>query len=153
MTSVFTTHRDKVLGHYSTASWLRQLVLALWNGDDHQVGLSRLASMDDDHASAALAMIQSYRQNGERDSVFMELALECLQRIETEKDASERADRLESWCKEAQYALRHAGGQAHYVDDHYGWFERQFDAGMPAEAAASLALTSNLDDAESVTSQ
>lgn len=90
-------------------------------------------------------MIQSYRQNGERDSAFMTLALECQERIETEAAASERAARLERWCKDAQYTVRQTGGRAYYVDDHYAWFERQFDAGVEPEAAASLAMVSNLD--------
>lgn len=145
MTSVFTLHRDKVLGHYSTASWLRQLVLAMWNGTDYQVGLSNLAMVDADHFSAAMAMINSYRQHGERDAAFMNLAVECQQRIESEQAASERAGRLEDWCKATQYAVKQSGGRAFFVDDHYGWFEGQFEAGMAPEAAAALATDSNLD--------
>ncbi|MBV6816195.1 hypothetical protein ACE15N_22395 (plasmid) [Xanthomonas campestris pv. passiflorae] len=149
MTSVFTTNRNKVLGHYSTASWLRQFVLAMWNGTDHQVGLSNIATLDNDHAAAALAMLQSYRQNGERDPAFMSLALECQQRVEAEQAASRQAARFESWCKEAQFGLRAAGARAHFVDDHYGWFEDQFASGMEPKDAANLALQSKLDEARS----
>lgn len=145
MTSAFTTHRDKVLGYYSTASWLRQLVLAMWNGTDYQVGLSKLVSLDSDHFAATLAMIQSYRQNGERDTAFMNLAIECQQRVEAEKVASERSARLGDWCTTAQFAVKQAGKRSYFVDDHYDWFKRQFDAGMQPKAAAALALESNLD--------
>jgi hypothetical protein len=144
MTSAFITHSDKVLGHYSTASWLRQLVLAMWNGDDYQVGLSKLASIDNEHFSAALAMIQSYHQYGESDQAFMNLAAECQKRVEAEKAAYERAARLDAWCNDTRLALRHAGARSYYVDDHYEWFERQFDAGVEPAAAAKLALASNL---------
>ncbi|MBZ5763814.1 hypothetical protein LAV84_29955 [Rhizobium sp. VS19-DR104.2] len=147
--SVFTTHRDKVLGYYGTASWLRQLVLAMWNGTDHQVGMSTLATLDNDHAAAALAMIQSYRQLGERDPAFMSLALECQQRLEAEHAEARRVARFESWCKEVQFDLKVAGMRSHFVDDHYTWFERQFNAGMEPGAAARLALQSNLDEARS----
>lgn len=40
--SPFLTHRDKVLGYYNSASWLRAMVLALWRGSTHKVGLSQL---------------------------------------------------------------------------------------------------------------
>jgi len=145
MTSAFTTQRALVLGHYSTASWLRQLVLAMWNGTDYQVGLSTLATVDDWHAAAALEMIRAYRQHGERDPAFMALAKACLARQGDEAAATSRAMRFEQWCDEAQRAAGRAGARAYFVDDHYGWFERQFDAGMASEAAASLALVSNLD--------
>lgn len=138
--SVFSTHRDKVLGHYSTASWLRQLVLAMWRGSDYPVGLSTLYSIDAEHFAAAIAMMQSYRKHGEDDESFMALAIECQQRIEAEKAAAERATRLEAWCKQAQRAVVEAGGRECYVSDHFGWFEIQFIAGYTPEGAADLAL-------------
>lgn len=145
MQSPFATHRDMVLGHYSTASWLRHVVLAMWNGNDYPVGLSKLATLDDNHASAVLAMIQSYRKHGEGDPAFMALAKECIARVEEEQAAAERSKRWEDWCEDAQFEVKKAGGRAWYVDDHYNWFERQFNSGMAAEAAAALALSSNLD--------
>ena len=145
MTSPFVTHRDKVLGYYSTASWLRKLVLAMWNGTDYKVGLSSLASMDDEHYAAALAMIQSYRQHGERDPTFMVLAEACQQRAEAEEAASRRNARFESWCQEVQFDLRRASQRASYIEDHYAWFEQQFDAGAEPAVAAARALESNLD--------
>lgn len=30
--SPFIRHRDKVMGYYSTAAWLRCVVLAMWGG-------------------------------------------------------------------------------------------------------------------------
>ena len=45
-TSPFDIHRSKVLGHYSTASWLRSVVMAMYSGSTHPVGLSVLASID-----------------------------------------------------------------------------------------------------------
>lgn len=138
--SAFTAHRDKVLGHYSTASWLRQLVLAMWSGAEYRVGLSNLPSVDTEHFAAAIAMIQSYRQHGNDDAAFRSLAMECLERVEAEKAASERDRRLEEWCKQAQCAVRTAGGEECYVSDHFGWFERQFNAGSTPQVAAALAL-------------
>ena len=147
MTSVFETHREKVLGYYTTASWLRRLVLAMWNGNDYQVGLSRLATIDNEHFAAALAMIQAYRQNGERDEAFLSLAVECRQRVDAEKAAADRDDRLTRWCHSAQRAVTESGGRTGYVDDHYSWFESQFDLGVKPQAAATKALQSNLDAA------
>lgn len=145
MTSPFVTYRDKVLGYYGTASWLRKLVLSMWNGTDYQVGLSNLASVDDEHYAAALAMIQSYRHNGERDPEFMTLAEACQQRAEAEKAASRRSARFDSWCQEVQFDLRRASQRASYIEDHYTWFEQQFDDGVEPAIAAAQALASNLD--------
>lgn len=145
MISAFITHREKVLGHYSTAVWLRQLVLAMWNGTDHQVGLSKIATIDADHFSAALAMIQAYRESGEHDSAFVALARECQQRVEAEKASALRADRYEKWRDAAQVAIEMTGGRELFVSDHDSWFERQFDAGMEPAAAVALALATQLD--------
>jgi hypothetical protein len=91
MESPFITHRNKVLGYYNTASWLRQLVLAMWSGSNHKVGLSQLAGVDEDHAKAALDMLHGYRKNGENDPAFMTLADECLDRLK-EEGAALQAD-------------------------------------------------------------
>lgn len=87
MESPFITHRKKVLGYYNTSSWLRQLVLAMWNGSSHQVGLSQLAGVDEEHAKAALEMLYGYRKNGENDPAFMTLADECFERLREDKAA------------------------------------------------------------------
>lgn len=138
--SPFITHRDKVLGYYSTAGWLRALVLAMWNGSAHKVGLSQLASLDDAHATATLEMIASYRRHGENDPAFMSLADECRKRLEEEQAAAERSERLDEWCRDAQREIRRLGGKAGIVDDRYNWFVDRFDAGDEPEAAARLAV-------------
>lgn len=143
--SPFLTHRDKVLGHYGTASWLRQLVLAMWNGSDNQVGLSQIAQVDSEHAKAAFDMMLSYRENGERDTAFMSLAQECLSRAAEERAAAERADELESWMKETSRALRAIGVRGDLVDDRYNWFEAQFDAGIDPGAAAQKAKAEKIE--------
>lgn len=145
MESPFITHRDKVLGHYGTASWLRKLVLAMWNGSAYPVGLSQLPSLDREHREAAMAMVSSYCSNGERDQAFMALANECRTRLEEEQAAAERSERFEEWRKDAQFAIRQAGGRSYFVEDHYAWFCKQFEAGIAPESAAELALKSNLD--------
>lgn len=145
--SPFAAHRDMVMGYYGTASWLRLLVLSMWNGSGYQVGLSPLRSLDGEHFGAALSMIQSYREHGERDPAFMALADECRARIDEECAAAERVERLDDWNSNAQSAVRRAGGRSGYVEDHYSWFEKQFDAGLEPDAAAALALRSDLDRA------
>lgn len=145
--SPFITHRDKVLGHYSTAAWLRSLVLAMYNDSSYQVGLSKLATSDDEHAKAALEMLTSYRHNGARDPAFMELANECRDRIEQEQAAAEREERFEDWCRDVRHALRQSGGRAGMVDDCYDWFSRQFDAGDEPDQAAQAAISAKIDPA------
>lgn len=95
MESPFITHRDKVLGYYNTSSWLRQLVLAMWSGNNHKVGLSQLAGVDEDHATAALEMLYGYRKNGENDPAFMALADECLNRLDEERAMQLDDERVE----------------------------------------------------------
>lgn len=143
--SPFQTHRDKVLGFYSTASWLRALVLALWRGSAHKVGLSQLAQVDDAHAAAALDMMASYRRYGERDPAFMALAEECSQRLEEEQASADRNERLEDWCRDAERALRQLGGRPGIVDDCYSWFGARFDAGDEPQDAARAAIAAKID--------
>jgi hypothetical protein len=96
MESPFKIHGDMVLWHYSTATWLRQLVLAMWNGSVYQVGLSKLASIDDDHAKAAFEMLLSFRRRDETDKEFMDLAQKCRERLEEEAAAAKRAEELDA---------------------------------------------------------
>lgn len=144
MESPFVTHRDKVLGYYSTASWLRQLVLAMWNGADYPVGLSSLASLDDNHAKAAFDMLLSYRQRGEVDPAFMALAQECLSRQHAEIAAAKRAEELEWWMSEAEKTARSLGLSPGVTDDRYNWFEARFDAHIGPGEAAHEAKAANL---------
>jgi hypothetical protein len=144
MTSPFVVHRDKVLGHYSTASWLRRLVLSMWNGTDYPVGLANLTNLDDDHANAAFEMMGSYREYGEKDWTFMTLANECRERQEQEEAAQKRADDLEWWMSEARKTARNIGLDAGITDDMYSWFENKFDTGFGPSEAACLAKSINL---------
>lgn len=145
MESPFAKHRQMVLGHYGTASWLRQLVLAMWNGSSFQVGLSQIASVDHEHAQAAFDMLLSYRQNGERDKAFMALADECRQRLDEEAAAQKRSEDLEDWMKDVGRALRAVGMRSDLVDDRYSWFENQFNLRVEPEEAARKAKAENLE--------
>lgn len=147
MNSPFVLHRNKVLGHYSTASWLRMLVLAMYRGSQYQVGLSKLATVDIDHFTAALEMLQYYREEGEQAQGFMELANECRIRLEVEQEDSLREQKLESWLRDVRWELKKIGMPADLVDDCYTWFEKQFDAGTDAGAAAQNAKIENLSPA------
>jgi hypothetical protein len=144
MESPFVTHRDKVLGHYSTAKWLRKLVLAMWNGHDYPVGLSPLAGLDENHAKAAADMMLSYSRRGEGDLAFMALAEECLARQDAELAAAGRAKELERWMAETERCARSLGLPRGITDDRYNWFEERFGAGMGPDAAAHEAKTANL---------
>lgn len=141
MQSPFITHRSKVLGHYSTAAWLRRVVMAMWNGADNKVGLSRLAMLDEEHYTAFVEMAGHYRLHGESDPAFLALVGDVRKRLEDEAEAAMRSERLDDWCRDAKRALRSAGLDAGAVDDRYGWFEGKFDACMtPSEAVAAFAL-------------
>ncbi|AMR77984.1 DUF7673 family protein [Cupriavidus nantongensis] len=144
MTSPFVAHRDKVLGHYSTAAWLRRLVLAMWNGNAYPVGLSQLTNLDDSHAKAVLEMLSSYRQNGENDATFMALAEECRARLEEEAAAAQRADEFEAWLRQVRSELRTVGLSRDLADDRYDWFEGKFNAGLTPGDAAREAARANL---------
>lgn len=138
--SPFTTHRDKVLGQYGTASWLRSVVLAMWNGTGYQVGLSRLTSLDADHYAAFSEMIKSYHENGENDPAFMALANEVRAMLEREVAAEERREALEDWLNDVKHELREIGQKSHEAEDRYEWFAQRFDDGKsPSDAAREFA--------------
>lgn len=134
--SPFITHRSMVLGHYSTAKWLRGVVLALWNGRADPVGLSQLTNTDSDHFSAFISMVEHYRRFGENDPALHDLVHEIQKRQTEERAAQERAKNLEEWNYEARQQLRAMGQSADAVEDRYGWFESRFDAGRTAFEAA-----------------
>lgn len=141
MQSPFFTHRNKVLGHYSTAAWLRRVVMAMWNGADNKVGLSSMAMLDDEHYMVFAEMVEHYRSHGESDPAFLALVGDVRKRLEYEAEAAMRSERLDDWCHDAKNALRAAGLDADTVDDNYDWFTGKFDAGMtPSEAVAAFAL-------------
>lgn len=101
MTSPFRMHRDKVLGYYGTAAWLRQVVMALWSGSATPVGLSNLQGVDDDHFKAFIDMVTHYRRVGESDLAFRQLVEEVQARHAAERQAVERAMAYEAWSREA----------------------------------------------------
>lgn len=144
MSSPFITHRDKILGHYSTAAWLRRLVLSMWNGKAYPVGLSQLTNLDDSHAKAVLEMLSSYRLQGENDPAFMTLAEECRARLEEEAAAAKRADEFEIWLRQVRSELGTVGLSRDLADDRYDWFEGRFDAGLTPGDAAKEAARTNL---------
>jgi len=78
MISPFITHRNKVLGNYGAACFLRSVVLAMYNGQGHKVGLSGLTNLDRTHLTAFLELTNSYARHGENDDLFLALAVECL---------------------------------------------------------------------------
>ncbi len=136
--SPFARHRDKVLGYYGTASFLRAVVLALWNGTDYKVGLSHITNLDQEHYTALMEMIAQYRHVGERDPDFMALADDVRARVGEEKRAAERAEAFEGWCDDIKYIIRDKNATVRardLIDDHYGWLDSQFGS-ITAEYAA-----------------
>lgn len=137
MTNPFIEHRDKVMGYYSTAYWLQGVVMALWSGSCYPVGLSDLCSTDDAHFQAFQEMVKHYRAHGENDPAFQSLVREVQARQQEREEADERAVRLNAWTTEVRQVLRMLNIPPGAVDDRYGWFEKQFDAGVTADAAAA----------------
>lgn len=136
MESPFGKHRDKVLGHYSTASWLRRVVLAMWRGSAHPVTLSPLTNVDAEHFSAFVEMVTHYRKVGENDPAFMRLAEEVLDRLAEEQSAAAREDKFDEWLRAVRHELRGAGKPPTLADDRYEWFSGRFDAEDSPEIAA-----------------
>lgn len=136
--SPFIRHRDKVMGHYSTAAWLRCIVLAMWSGSTDKVGLSQLGSIDDDHYQAFAEMTSHYRLCGENDPALHALVEDIHARQQEEREANEREQRLERWCDETKTHLRERGLRSGELDDRYGWFESLFDQGKTPEDAARM---------------
>lgn len=132
----FVTHRSKVLGRHSTASWLRRAVLCMHSGLDHPLSLSHLGEIDDAHFNAFVEMLTHYRRHGETDLAFMTLAKDCLEMLEEERTAKEREERWTAWSNEAKGELRKLGLDHYLLDDRYGFFEGRFDAGDTPAAAA-----------------
>lgn len=136
MTSPFRTHRDKVLGYYGTAGWLRRVVLALWSGSAQPVGLSNLCGVDEDHFNAFIEMVTHYRRVGENDPALQQLVQDIEARVQEEAAAAEREKHFEAWRNDAASELRRLGKPADLVDDRYNWFAARFDAGDTPEVAA-----------------
>lgn len=139
--SPFITHRDKVLGHYSTASWLRDVVMALHSGSSNPVGLSQLWRLDAAHFAAFQEMVAHYYRHGESDHGFVQLIKKVQARRVEERQAVEREAEFEAWLREAKKCLRESGKPAALGDDRYEWFSRRFDAGDSPGAAATACRT------------
>lgn len=137
MMSPFVKHRNKVLGHYSTAYWLRSAVLAMNDGSSHKVGLSNLATVDADHFAAFVEMATQYRNLGENDPEFLQLVDDIHARLAEEGRARERAELLDAWMRDVKGALRVAGKPVSLANDRYEWFSARFDSGFSPEAAAA----------------
>lgn len=131
----FEKHRDKVLGQYSTAKWLREVVLSLYSGG-YPATLTRISNADDNHRKAFFEMVEYYAQHGENDAAFMSLAQECIEMRKAEAQAEVREERLTAWMRELKLALMNLGQAPGEADDHYSWFEGQFDLGISPDAAA-----------------
>lgn len=138
-TSPFLKYRDMVLGYYSTASWLRRVIMAMWNGTDYKTGLSQITGLDAEHYQAFSEMVAHFRQHGESDSAFMALAKDILARMDEEQAAADRAAALDTWLDDVKDHTRLTrSATANAIDDHYSWLERQFDDGVSSEQAMRL---------------
>lgn len=136
MTSPFRTHRDKILGHYSTAAWLRSVVMALWNGADHPVALNRLHGLDDAHYAAFIDLVSAYRRTGQNDLAFRHLVEEIKVRVAQEQAAEQHDREFQEWRLDVARSLRQLGKPVGLTDDRYNWLEARFDAGDAPETAA-----------------
>lgn len=93
LTSPFLRYRREILGHYTTASHLRALVLNLWGG--FPANLSALfMNADEHHTRIALELITSYTNYGENDSQFMSLGMELAEAKAAEQAAIEESEEV-----------------------------------------------------------
>ena len=136
MTSPFYTHREKIVGHYGTAAWLRQVVMSMWHGFEHPVGLGELKGLDEDHYSAFCEMISHYHQSGTNDLALRRLVLEIEDQIAADAQAAALEERFIVWCQAVRTHLREFGSPGHLVDDRATWFQHHFKAGASPYAAA-----------------
>jgi hypothetical protein len=145
--SPFKKHRGKVLGHYGTADWLRAVVMAMWNGNDNRVGLSKLTNLDREHFAAFTEMVSTYHRLGEADPAFMALAEEVKDRIADEARAADKEAEFREWLDDATDCLREQGKHADLATDRYTWFWGRFNAGdTPESAAASCPPYENIEE-------
>ena len=140
MVSPFTTHKNVILGHYSTAAFLRMVVMSMWNGTDYKVGLSQVASLDEPHYKVFQDILRQYREKGEMDPAFIELAQAIRERMATEAAEAERVADMDDWFREVKRALRSKKLPTSLLDERSAWFEEQFEAGKTADEAAQLVI-------------
>lgn len=77
----FIAYRDQIMGGYSTAYRLADLVLHLYNGNEWTLNITTLlANADELHTRIALELQAWYARHGENDHAFMALAREILRR-------------------------------------------------------------------------
>lgn len=133
----FEAHREKVMGHYWAASYLRRVVLSL-GGDGATVDLSLLLSLDRAHGAAVVDMLDAFRANPD-GRAFRALLDACRLRRADEQAAHERAQRFECWLRTARTHLGELGLYPDLTEDRHGWFEARFDAGDTPEHAARRA--------------
>jgi len=138
--SPFITHKDKILGGYGTARWMRQLVLAMWNGDKYKAGMSKLSNLDDAHFNAAIELMTWYREHGENDPDFIAVAEQCVAMDTEELQRAERHRQFEEWEQNVKSDLYSIGADHHQVDDYYQWYLSRFEAGDTPLAAAQRAM-------------
>lgn len=109
----------------------------MWDGQAHQVGLSKLATLDAEHFNAFTELTASFKTNGANDPAFHALIEKIQARLQEEEAALMKSKQLEAWAGEVKNALRAAGQPGSRVDDDFGWFEHQFDQGVTPQLAAS----------------
>lgn len=133
--SPFRVHRDKVLGHYATAAWLRGIVLSLAGEAAVPLG-PKLWNVDRDHWTAFIEMVTHFHTAGPNDPAYVELLAEVQERQVDERTAVVRSEQLEAWCRTTRLSLRRIGKAPGDLDDGYPWFEAAFDSGRTADQAA-----------------
>lgn len=89
--SPFTTYSHAILASYEAASILRRVVLSIWCGAKHPVGLSDLAELDADHFDIAQKIIAHVHQVGRHDSDFLKFVDDV--RSFTNWEIAERTER------------------------------------------------------------
>jgi hypothetical protein len=135
--SPFQRHREKVMGHYGTSAWLRGVVMAMWNGTDFQVGLSKLTGLDQAHFSAFVEMTTHYHKAGENDPVFMQLAEDVKTRLVEERRAAELEEQFSDWLYEVADSLRVLHKPTSLAEDRHEWLRARFKAGASPTTAAA----------------
>lgn len=86
--SPFLRYRKEIMGGYTTAGRLQNLVLNLYNSAHPCQNGQLLANADSHHKRIALELFASYARHGENDPHFMALAGEILDERKAQKAAA-----------------------------------------------------------------
>lgn len=86
--SPFLRYRKEIMGGYSTAVRLQNLVLNLWNSNYPCQNGQLLANADAHHKRIALELFASYARHGENDPHFMAMADEIRDERQAQKVAA-----------------------------------------------------------------